>query len=89
MAMTELSSIIDAARPDLVAFIEQLGYSSDQAEAFAKGYIDYAMTLPTLGAKVVVLVEMDDECMTAGFVAAKIDEDEAHKRSLAQKKSDP
>ncbi len=57
-------------KSNLTKLIVRLGYTKEQGEAFAEGY----------AAK---LAQFNDCFMTAGFVAAHIDEREALKRFLA------
>ncbi|MCC6405077.1 MAG: hypothetical protein IT405_01680 [Candidatus Yanofskybacteria bacterium] len=73
------SEITARVRPDIVKFIESLGYAKKKAEAFADGYLAAVAKLPLLG-KLRALTQQDDHCMAAGFKAAGISEEEALKR---------
>lgn len=78
--VVRLSNEAAEVRPLLVAFIRSLKYSKKKAELFADGYLARVRRLPTLR-KLEALSRQDDECMTAGFQAAEIDEDQALKRA--------
>ena len=72
--------MVEEMRPIWESFIEvDLGYSEEKAEQFAEGYEEELTTLPTVE-KLMALERMHDECMTAGFEKAGIDEEEAMAR---------
>lgn len=73
-----LSEMVDEMKPTWTEFIVSLGYTEEQAKLFAEGYAAKVATLPTIMDKLDALNRMHDPCMTAGFVNAGIDEDEAH-----------
>jgi len=60
-------------------FVVGLGYNEEQGGKFAQGYADKLATLPMFG-KLKALNKQEPECMSAGFEAAGIDEDEALRR---------
>lgn len=76
MAMLKLSEMVEEHKPTMVDLITTLGYTENEAKKFADGYIEAVKKLPTL-AKIEALARMEDGCMSAGFKAAGINEDEA------------
>jgi len=85
MQIVRVSEMIEQARPSWIAFIVGLGYSRAKAEKFADGYAAEVAKLPMMG-KLQALDRQDDRCMTAGFEAAGIDEEQAHRRSVSGRK---
>lgn len=80
MKLLVISKEVEAMKPVWSDFIRKLGYPKKQAEAFAEGYAAAVAKLPTLE-KLQALAYQDDRCMTAGFLAAAIDESEALARA--------
>ena len=74
-----VSEILEEMKPIWVEFIVDLGYEEKQGELFAEGYAEKLKNLPILE-KMYALSNQHDECMTAGFEKANIDEDEAFER---------
>lgn len=77
--MVKMSDLAEELRPALVQLINALGYTDEQAAKFAQGYLDKVAKLPMME-KLRALGYQDGRCMTAGFEAAGIDEDEAFER---------
>jgi len=85
MQVVLVSEQIKELMPVWTGFIVGLGYTQDQGEKFAQGYADALAKLPIVG-KMIALESQYGPCMTAGFTAAGIDEQEALERSKAPKK---
>lgn len=75
----KISEIVADMRPVWVDFVVQLGYTEEEGEAFADGYVEKLKELP-ITRKMYALSHQDDDCMAAGFENAGIDEQEAHDR---------
>lgn len=71
--------MVATVKPAWAKSIKDLGYTKKQGEAFAEGYVSEIAKLPILG-KMNAIMAQDDRCMTAGFKAAGIDENEAFER---------
>jgi hypothetical protein len=71
--------MVEDMKPVWEEFIVGLGYSKKKGKLFADGYAAAIEELPLLE-KLRALEQQDDECMTAGFEAARIEEDEAFRR---------
>jgi hypothetical protein len=82
--MLMLSEMIEEKKPEMRKFIIALGYTEAEAVKFADGYMAQVLKLPSLTDKLIAVDRMDDSCMTAGFKAAGIDEDEALARYFGQ-----
>lgn len=80
MRIVKISEMVEEMRPVWIEFIVGLGYTEEQGEKFAEGYAKEMSKLPTIG-KLRALDTQDDKCMTAGFLAAGINEDEAFERA--------
>lgn len=74
-----ISEEIENKKPYWKTFIKDLGYSDEQADKFAEGYASEIAQLPTLE-KIYALSHQERRCMTAGFLCAGIDENEALNR---------
>ncbi len=70
---------VERMKPIWAAFVVELGYSDEQGEKFANGYASKLAELPTM--EKFFALSGNDDCMTAGFVSAGIDEDEAFARA--------
>lgn len=79
MEIYKTSEMVEEMKPVWAQFIEDLGYTNEQGQKFTEGYASRLAKLP-LFRKMQALDERYDPCMTAGFEAAGIDEDEAHQR---------
>ena len=75
--MLRLSEMVEEKKLELTEFITVLGYSDDEAKKFAEGYVEAVKKLPTLMHKLAALERLEDDCVSAGFKAAGINEDEA------------
>lgn len=73
--MVKMSDIAEELRPVLVDMIETLGFTKEQGEKFAEGYLKDAAKLPMLD-KLHALESIEQQCMTAGLEAAGISDDE-------------
>ncbi|HJV33333.1 MAG TPA: hypothetical protein VJ694_04880 [Patescibacteria group bacterium] len=85
MQVVLVSEQIKEMLPVWAGFIVGLGYTKEQGEKFAQGYADAVKKLPLVG-KMMALANQYDPCMTAGFKAAGIDEQEAITRANTPKK---
>lgn len=81
MTSIKLSKELDLLKPTMEELIIDLGYSQEQAKLFSEGYAAKVKTLPMME-KLLAIENMHDDCMTAGFNNAGIDEDEAMKKYL-------
>ena len=77
--MIMMSDLAEELRPALVQLISALGYTDEQSDKFAQGYLDKVEKLPMME-RLRALAYQDGRCMSAGFEAAGIDEDEAFER---------
>lgn len=87
MEKVNLTEGIDMMKPVWTDYIIELGYTEEQGKLFADGYADGLNELSTLE-KVFALENQHDSCMTAGFIKAGIDEDEAYKKHMASMTSE-
>lgn len=76
MNVMMISQEIEDMKPVFKEFITELGYTEEQGTKFSEGYIKALSNFSTIR-KLQALSEMDDECMSAGFINAEIDENEA------------
>ncbi len=74
------SEMVEEMKPVWAEFIVSLGYTQEQCDQFAEGYAQELSSLPIME-KLDALENKDDQCMSAGFEAAGIDEDEAFERA--------
>ena len=86
MHVVRVSEMIKEMKPVWTGFIVGLGYTEAQGEKFAEGYAEAVRSLPIVG-KLIALESQYGPCMTAGFEAAGIDEQEALTRSKTPKKT--
>jgi len=76
MEKTEIVKMVERMMLEWKEFVIELGYTEEQGELFAKGYAAKLEELP-LPEQIEVLKTGLDVCMSAGYIAAGIDEDEA------------
>ena len=83
MMVVRVSEVVAEMKPVWAEFIVNLGYTKKQGKKFAEGYVAKLMKLPLLE-KLRALKTQYGPCMTAGFNAVGIDEDEAFEKAKSK-----